>query len=125
MPEGYQTVIGDRGMRLSGGQRQRLALARAFVRNPQLLILDEATSELDGRAETRIQQTVENVRGKTTVLMAAHRLSTILSADQICVLDDGMIIEFGTADELLAKRGAFFDLYNGLADSTFPSESHR
>ena len=111
LSSGYETIIGDRGMRLSGGQRQRLALARAILRKPDLLILDEATSELDSEAEARIQETFESVRQQTTVLMAAHRLSTILSADQICVLGDGAIVEAGTAEELLANRGVFSALY--------------
>ena len=116
MTDGYDTIIGDRGMRLSGGQRQRLALARAILRKPDLLILDEATSELDSAAEIRIQETIERIRGKTTILMAAHRLSTILTADQVCVLGNGRIVEAGTADELLAKKGAFSALYGGLAN---------
>ena len=111
---GYETVIGDRGMRLSGGQRQRIALARALLRKPHLLILDEATSELDTGAEARIQGTFESIRGEMTILMAAHRLSTVLSADQICVIGDGVIVEAGTADELLASGGAFSTLYEGL-----------
>lgn len=113
MPEGYDTVIGDRGMRLSGGQRQRLALARALLRKPEILILDEATSELDSASEARIQKTLERIHGQMTILMAAHRLSTIVTADQICVLGDGVIAEYGTAEELLAKRGIFSALYEG------------
>jgi ABC-type multidrug transport system fused ATPase/permease subunit len=110
LPDGYDTVIGDRGTRLSGGQRQRLALARALVRKPDLLILDEATSELDTRVEARIQANLETLRGETTILIAAHRLSTIHSADQICVFENGRIEETGTADELLAMRGIFYDM---------------
>ena len=117
LADGYDTVIGDRGMRLSGGQRQRLALARAFLRKPELLILDEATSELDSRAEGRIQNTFEKLQGQATIMMAAHRLSTIRNADQICVIGEGTIVESGTMDDLLAKRGAFFRLYQGLEDS--------
>ena len=115
LPEGYDTIIGDRGMRLSGGQRQRLALARALVRKPELLILDEATSELDGDSEARIQRAIENLHGETTVLMAAHRLSTIMTADQIVVLGDGTILEIGTSEELLTRGGAFAALYDSLA----------
>jgi len=123
MSEGYDTIIGDRGMRLSGGQRQRLALARAIFRKPDLLILDEATSELDTGAEARIQETLERIRGETTILMAAHRLSTILTADQICVLEEGTVVEAGTADELLAKNGVFSALYGGLATQSAESDS--
>jgi len=112
LPDGYDTVIGDRGMRLSGGQRQRIALARALLRNPELLILDEATSELDAESEARIQEALEGVRGRTTVLMAAHRLSTITSADRIYVLEDGEIVESGTASELFAMEGAFHRSYH-------------
>lgn len=115
MPERYDTIIGDRGARLSGGQRQRIALARALLRKPELLILDEATSELDTVAETRIQNTLEVIRGSTTILMAAHRLSTILSADLICVMGSGTILEMGTAEELLTRNGTFKALYEGLA----------
>jgi len=111
LPDGYDTVIGDRGMRLSGGQRQRIALARALLGKPELLILDEATSELDSEAETKIQAALEEVRGRTTILMAAHRLSTITSADRIYVLEDGEIVESGTAEELFAKEGAFHHFY--------------
>ena len=113
MPNGYGTVIGDRGMRLSGGQRQRLALARALLRKPELLILDEATSELDSDAEARVQAALEDIRGRTTILVAAHRLSTITSADRIYVLERGEIIESGTAGELFASEGAFHRSYQG------------
>ena len=117
LADGYDTVIGDRGMRLSGGQRQRIALARAILRKPGLLILDEATSELDSRTEARIQSTFEKLQGQATIMMAAHRLSTIRNADQICVIGEGTIVESGTMEDLLAKRGAFYRLYQGLEDS--------
>jgi ABC-type multidrug transport system fused ATPase/permease subunit len=116
LPDGYDTVVGDRGTRLSGGQRQRLALARALVRKPDLLILDEATSELDTRSESKIQENLESLRGRTTVLIAAHRLSTILSADAICVFENGVIQEMGTAEDLIAKRGIFHSMYQAGAD---------
>ena len=120
LPEGYETVIGDRGTRLSGGQRQRLALARALVRKPDLLILDEATSELDTRSEAAIQSHLETLRGSTTTLVAAHRLSTILSADQICVFENGRLEESGTADELMAMRGIFWEM--NQAGGTFEKD---
>ena len=100
-------------MRLSGGQRQRLALARALLRKPELLILDEATSELDSDAEARVQAALEDIRGRTTILVAAHRLSTITSADRIYVLERGEIIESGTSGELFASEGAFHRSYQG------------
>ena len=115
LPEGYDTVIGERGTRLSGGQRQRISLARALLRRPHLLILDEATSELDTSAENRIQGTFDSISGDMTILMAAHRLSTIMSADQIVVIGEGTIVEYGTAEELLALGGAFSTLYEGLS----------
>jgi len=112
MPEGYATVIGDRGMRLSGGQRQRLALARALLREPELLILDEATSELDTEAEAGIQASIESIRDRTTILIVAHRLSTVTTADILYVLADGAVVESGSASDLLAQRGVFYRLYN-------------
>ena len=111
MSDGYQTVIGDRGMRISGGQRQRLALARALLRKPEILILDEATSELDPEAEVRIGETLKRLHGQITVLVAAHRLSTITSADNIVVFEEGKIVESGTADELFALKGTFHRFY--------------
>lgn len=112
LPDGYETVIGDRGVRLSGGQRQRVALARAFLRNPELLILDEATSELDSHSERRIQEAIEKVRGTMTIFVVAHRISTVLTADVIYVLHDGQVVESGSADELLALGGHFHSLYS-------------
>jgi ABC-type multidrug transport system fused ATPase/permease subunit len=121
LPDGYDTVIGDRGTRLSGGQRQRVALARALVRRPDLLILDEATSELDTMSEARIQAHLETLRGGTTVIVAAHRLSTILSADQICVFESGRLAEIGTADELMDLGGLFYDMNRPAGDSNHGS----
>ena len=111
LPEGYDTMIGDRGMRLSGGERQRLALARAFLRNPELLILDEATSELDTETEAAIQAALEKMRGRMTMLMVAHSFSTITSADPIHVLSEGRVVESGTMRELRSVGGTLHRLY--------------
>lgn len=107
LPEGYKTLLGERGYRLSGGERQRIALARAFVRNPQILILDEATSSLDTHSERLIQKSLEKYRGEKTVIMVAHRLSTITNADKIFVLNKGSIAESGTHKELLMECGLY------------------
>lgn len=106
-PKGYNTLVGDRGVRLSGGQAQRIALARAILRKPDLLILDEATSSLDTRAERLIQQAIENVARETTVVVIAHRLSTIINADYIYVLRDGRVVEEGTYSKLVRMDGYF------------------
>ena len=109
--DGLETVIGERGVKLSGGQRQRLAIARAILADPKILILDEATSNLDTESETYIQKSLaELMKGRTTFVIA-HRLSTIRQADQILVIEDGEIFERGTHDELIAKEGRYFELY--------------
>lgn len=112
LPEGYNTIIGEKGARLSGGERQRIAIARALLKNPPILILDEATSSLDTEAEIEVQKALDNLmKGKTTLLVA-HRLSTVRNADRIVVMVDGEIAEEGTHDELLAKKGEYYKLYN-------------
>ena len=109
--QGYDATIGDRGVLLSGGQRQRICLARAFLRTPQLLILDEATSDLDVESEGRVLDALESIRGSATILMVAHRLSTVLAADHIYVFDHHTIVESGKPAELLERRGVFHRLY--------------
>jgi ATP-binding cassette subfamily B protein len=111
LPEGYQTVLGERGSGLSQGQRQLLAIARAALSNPRILILDEATSSVDTRTERLIQGALENLLKGRTSFVIAHRLSTIRNADHLLVLDQGKIVERGTHDELLARKGFYYNLY--------------
>ncbi len=111
LPEGYRTLIGERGLKLSGGQRQRLAIARALLKNAPILILDEATSHLDTESERMVQEALAALMKRRTVLVIAHRLSTIRQADKIVVLDCGKIAEVGPHDELLAKRGIYYRLH--------------
>ena len=111
LPNGYDTQIGERGVRLSGGQKQRLSIARVFLKNPPLLILDEATSALDNTTEILIQQALDELCKGRTTLVVAHRLSTIKNADEIAVVDDGRIVEQGSHEELMARGGIYRDLY--------------
>ncbi len=111
MPAGYDTEVGERGVKLSGGQRQRLALARAILTDPRILILDEATSSVDAEAEYLIQQALEQVLQGRTAFVIAHRLSTIRNADKIIALDEGRIREIGNHHELLARNGLYSQLY--------------
>lgn len=110
-PNGYETVVGERGMKLSGGQQQCIAIARAIIRNPQILILDEATSAVDNISEKMLQEAINNASKDRTVIIIAHRLSTIQNADKVVVLKDGAIIEEGSHGELIALRGFYRDMY--------------
>ena len=111
LPDGYDSLVGNRGVKLSGGEKQRLAIARAILKDPRLLILDEATSSLDSISESLIQQAIEPLLKERTSLVIAHRLSTIMAADEIIVLDKGMIVEQGRHKELLAKNSLYTKLY--------------
>ncbi len=110
-PDGYDTYVGERGVRLSGGQKQRISIARVFLKNPPILILDEATSALDNESERLVQQSLERLAEGRTVLTIAHRLSTIRNADKIVVLTEQGVCEQGTHAELLAKDGEYAKLY--------------
>ncbi len=110
-PQGYDTIVGERGMKLSGGQKQRIAIARAIIKKPDILILDEATSALDNIAQTLVQEAVNKISKERTVTVIAHRLSTIIDADKIIVVENGRVMEEGTHRELTKKRGAYWNLY--------------
>jgi ATP-binding cassette subfamily B protein len=112
LPDGYDTVVGERGYRLSGGEKQRLALARVILKDPRVLVLDEATSHLDSESEALIQEALKHVMVKRTSIVIAHRLSTVLAADLILVMDRGRIVERGTHDQLLAMDGVYASLYH-------------
>ncbi len=111
LPDRYDTVVGNRGYRLSGGEKQRIAIARVILKDPRILVLDEATSSLDSQSEALIQEALERIMAERTSVVIAHRLSTVLAADVILVMDRGRLVEQGTHAELLARGGLYHDLY--------------
>lgn len=111
MPDGYDTAVGEEGISLSGGQRQRLAIARALLINPELLILDDALSAVDAETETQILANLHAERQNKTTIISAHRLSSVMNADEILVIDDGQIVERGTHAELMARGGWYREMF--------------
>lgn len=111
LPEGYDTLVGERGVKLSGGQKQRVAIARVFLKNPPLLVLDEATSALDLESEHLIQEAMNKLAHDRTTFIVAHRLSTITHADRIILIEDGQIKEQGSHEQLMRRKGIYYNLY--------------
>ena len=116
LPDQYDTFVGERGARLSGGQKQRISIARVFLKNPPILILDEATSSVDTRTELLTQRAMDQLTQKRTSFVIAHRLSTIRNSKAIMVLDHGRIIERGDHDDLIAQKGTYYQLYTGQSE---------
>jgi subfamily B ATP-binding cassette protein MsbA len=112
LPDGYNTRIGERGLRLSGGERQRISIARALLKNAPILVLDEATSSLDAESEALVQRALQNLMEGRTTIVIAHRMSTVRRADRIIVLGGGRIRESGTHEELVLRRGLYWKLHN-------------
>jgi ATP-binding cassette, subfamily B, heavy metal transporter len=122
LPDKYESMVGERGLKLSGGEKQRVAIARTLLKDPPILVLDEATSALDSRTEEAIQETLDRVARSRTTIMIAHRLSTIVNADQIVVLDVGRVAERGTHEELLERGGLYADLWQRQAAERLAEE---
>ena len=122
MPHGYDTLVGERGQKLSGGQRQRLTIARAILRDPAILVLDEATSAVDNETEAAIQRSIDRVAHSRTTVVIAHRLSTIRHADRIHVMEAGQIVESGSHEELVALGGLYAALWRVQTGETDPSD---
>jgi subfamily B ATP-binding cassette protein MsbA len=110
LPDGLNTMVGENGIKLSGGQKQRVVLARSLLMNPSILILDEATSELDSETEKKIHQTIKELSKELTVIIVAHRLSTVKEADKVYVLEKGLIVESGNYQDLLEQKGRLYQL---------------
>jgi ATP-binding cassette, subfamily B, heavy metal transporter len=125
LPDGYGTVVGERGLKLSGGEKQRVAIARVVLKNPPILVLDEATSALDTRTEQALQADLERVAQGRTTLVIAHRLSTVVDADEIVVLEEGLVVERGTHAELLARRGLYHQMWTRQQESPAEAEAPR
>jgi len=111
LPEGFDTTTGERGVKLSGGQKQRISIARVFLKNPPILIFDEATSSLDTESEVYIQQAMEKLSRNRTTIIIAHRLSTVRNADLLYVINRGKIVELGSHRELMEKKNYYYNLY--------------
>ena len=112
LPEGYNTVVGEGGISLSGGQRQRLAIARALVQKTEIILFDEATSALDNETQSSIKQAIDNMKNEYTILIIAHRLSTVINSDKILLVEDGTIVDEGTHEELLKNSKTYHQLYD-------------
>jgi len=125
LPERYHTIVGERGSTLSGGQRQRIGIARAFIRDAPILILDEPTASLDAESESLVIEGLQRLMKERTVIMITHRLRTLRDAQTIVVLHDGVIVESGTHDDLLARHGIYSGLYWAASDGAAPSPTWR